>query len=91
MLEQPSNEPEWPREMRTWEENVLSQHDFNSMKSETLKKLKIAGKHAFLDEKYLRANRAIFVTKEPKKTIKTRSKLRNESLKRKTESYWSGY
>ena len=51
------------------------------------KKLKIVGKRYLLDEKYLRVNKASFVTKESRKTIKASSKMCNEYLKRKMESY----
>ena len=43
--------------------------------------LKILYKHAPMKKKYLRAKHASFVTKEVRKAIMIRSKLRNKFLK----------
>ena len=47
--------------------------------------LKILDKHAPMKKKYLRANHASFMTKEVRKAIMIRSKLRNKFLKDKNE------
>ena len=47
--------------------------------------LKILDKHAPMKKKYLRANQASFMTKEVRKAIMIRSKLRNKFLKDKNE------
>ena len=53
--------------------------------------LKILDKYVPTKKKYLRANHATFVTKEVRKAIMIRSKLRNKSLKDKNEQSRNDY
>ena len=53
--------------------------------------LKILDKHAPMKKKYLRANHATFMTKEVRKAIMMRSKLRNKFLQDKNEQSRNDY
>ena len=53
--------------------------------------MKPVNRHAPLKQKYLRANQAPFMTKELQKAFMLRTKLRNKSLKLKTEASYNEY
>ena len=66
----------------------LSKHDLSIISYETFKEnfLSILNKVAPVKKKYLRANHSKFITKELRKAIMHRTKLRNIFLRNKTES-----
>ena len=74
-------------------ENELSNYDINNMEYDNfLKKfLKILDKYAPMKKKYFKENHAAFMTKEEKKAIMVRSKLRNKFLKDKNEQSKNDY
>ena len=74
-------------------ENELSNYDINNMEYDIFLRtfLKILDKHAPMKKKYLRANHASFMTKEVRKAIMIRSKLRNKFLKDKNEQSRNDY
>ena len=53
--------------------------------------LSILNAHAPLKKKYLRANHASFVTKEFRKAVMKRARLRNVYLKKRTEATKAAY
>ena len=64
-------------------ENALLKYDINNIDYDNFIKtfLTVLDKHAPIKKKYLRANHANFVTKQLRKAIMKRSKLRNDFLK----------
>ena len=74
-------------------ENELSNYDINNMEYDIFLRtfLKILDKHAPMKKKYLRANHASFMTKEVRKAIMIRSKLRNKFLKDENEQSRNDY
>ena len=68
-------------------ENELSNYDINNIEHDIFLGtfLKTLDKYAPMKKKYLRANHATFMTKEVRKAIMMRSKLRNKFLQDKVE------
>ena len=68
-------------------ENKLSNYDINNIEYDIFQGtfLKILDKYAPMKKKYLRANHATFMTKELRKSIMMRSKLRNKFMQGKNE------
>ena len=73
--------------------NELSNYDINNMEYDIFLRtfLKILDKYAPLKKKSLRANHVTFMTKEVRKAIMIRSKLRNKFLKHKNERSRNDY
>ena len=65
----------------------MSNYDINNMEYDIFLRtsLKILDKYAPVKKKYLRANHPTVMTKEVRKAIMIRSKLRNKFLKDKNE------
>ena len=74
-------------------ENELSNYDINNIEYDIFLGtfLKILDKYAPMKKKYLRANHATFMTKEVRKAIMMRSKLRNKFLQDKNEKSRNDY
>ena len=74
-------------------ENKLSNYDINNIEYHIFLGtfLKILDKYAPMKKKYLRANHATFMTKEVRKAIMMRSKLRNKFLQDKNEKSRNDY
>ena len=74
-------------------ENALLKYDINSIDYDNFIKtfLTVLDKHAPIKKKYLRANHANFVTKQLRKAIMKRSKLRNDFLKDRNDASQSAY
>ena len=74
-------------------ENALLKYDFNNIDYDNFIKtfLTVLDKHAPIKKKYLRANHANFVTKQLRKAIMKRSKLRNDFLKDRNDASQSAY
>ena len=74
-------------------ENALLKYDFNNIDYDNFIKtlLTALDKHAPIKKKYLRANHANFVTKQLRKAIMKRSKLRNDFLKDRNDASQSAY
>ena len=71
-------------------ENALLKYDFsydNFIKTF----LTVSEKHALIKKKYLRANHPDFVTKQLRKAIMKKSKLRNDFLKDRNDASQSAY
>ena len=79
--------------LRSEPENELFNYDMNNMEYNIYLRtfLKILHKYAPMNKKYLRANHATFMTKEVRKAILIRSKLRNKFLKDKNEQSRNDY
>ena len=63
-------------------------HDINNIEFETFQNVMISvlNKHAPMKQKHIRANHAAFVTKELRKAIMKRTRLRNIFLKKRSEN-----
>ena len=74
-------------------ESALLKYDFNNIDYDNFIKtfLTVLDKHAPIKTKYLRANHANFVTKQLRKAIMKRYKLRNDFLKDRNDASQSGY
>ena len=74
-------------------ENALLKYDFNNIDYDNFIKtfVTVLDKHAPIKKKYLRANHANFVTKQLRKAIMKRSKLRNDFLKDRNDASQSAY
>ena len=74
-------------------ENALLKYDINNIDYDNFIKtfLTVLDKHAPIKKKYLRANHANFVTKQLRKAIMKRSKLRNDFLKDRNDASQSAY
>ena len=74
-------------------ENALLKYDINNIDYDNFIKtfLTVLDKHAPIKKKYLRANHANFVTKQLRKAIMKRSKLRNDFLKDRNDTSQSAY
>ena len=74
-------------------ENALLKYDINNIDYDSFIKtfLTVLDKHAPVKKKYLRANHANFVTKQLRKAIMKRSKLRNDFLKDRNDAFQSVY
>ena len=71
----------------------LMKHDANNIDFEIFHEivLSILNAHAPLKKKHLRVNHATFVTKEFQKAVMKRARLRNASLKKRTEATKAAY
>ena len=71
----------------------MLKYDFNNIDYDNFIKtfLTVLDKHAPIKKKYLRANHANFVTKQLRKAIMKRSKLRNDFLKDRNDASQSAY
>ena len=69
------------------------EHDLNNIDYENLLEimLSILNAHAPLKKKHLKANHASFVTKEFRKAVMKRARLRNVYLKKRTEATKAAY
>ena len=74
-------------------ENALLKYDINNIDYDSFIKtlLTVLDKDAPVKKKYLRANHANFVTKQLRKTIMKRSKLRNDFLEDRNDASQSAY
>ena len=74
-------------------ENALLKYDINNIDYDSFIKilLTVLDKHVPVKKKYLRANHANFVTKQLRKAIMKRSKLRNDFLKDRNDASQSAY
>ena len=68
-------------------------HDSQNIEFDLLNDIvmSLVNKHAPIKYKYVRANQGLFVNKELRKAITTRSRLKNTSNKVKTDSAKSAY
>ena len=71
----------------------LMKHDLNNIDYENFHEivLSILNAHALLKKKHLRANHASFLTKEFRKAVMKRARLRNVYLKKRTEATKAAY
>ena len=74
-------------------ENALLKYDINNIDYDSFIKtfVTVLDKHAPVKKKYLQANHANFVTKQLRKAIMKRSKLRNDFLKDRNDTSQSAY
>ena len=74
-------------------ENALLKYDINNIDYDNFIKtfLTVLDKHAPIKKKYLTANHANFVTKQLRKAVMKRSKLRNDFLKDRNDAFQSTY
>ena len=74
-------------------ENALLKYDINNIDYDNFIKtfLTVLDKHAPIKKKYLTANHANFVTKQLRKAVMKRSKLRNDFLKDRNDAFQSVY
>ena len=71
----------------------LLKYDLNSVEHDTFQEIFVSllNVYAPLKKKYTRANHASFVTKELRKAIMQRTRLRNMYLKQRTEATKTAY
>ena len=76
------------QEFRNSLDRELLNHDINNIEFETFQNVMISilNKHAPMKQKHIRANHAAFVTKELRKAIMKRTRLRNIFLKKRSEN-----
>ena len=67
---------------------LSSKMNFDSMNTAMVK---VLDQHAPIKKKYIRANDGKFMTKEPKKAIMHRSKLKNKFNRNRTDDNWNKY
>ena len=72
-------------------ENALLKYGFKNIHYDNFIKIFLLDKDALIKKQYLRANHANFVTKQLRKVIMKRSKLRNDFLKDRNEASQSTY